>query len=183
VQLLFEGEGVTLNTKDNEGRTPLRWATRIVRGDIVNMLLEHEGVAPNTVDKDGQTPLSWAAKRGHTCVVKMLRERYHVSQGVAHLIGQTTLIPPPKNNIGKLQSGDSKNLGSIPQSAGSNSSTDPFPADPSKSSQHLSKRIGGSWHLRQKPLARRTLSLLATLCRGTKPRPQAAPSLMPGPVV
>ena len=48
IKLLLEQEGVTPNTTDKEGRTPLSWAAEKGHDDIVKMLLGREDITPET---------------------------------------------------------------------------------------------------------------------------------------
>lgn len=77
IKLLLE-KGADLESKDNDGRTPLSWAAR--NGQMVVMvLLKEVKVDVNAKYKYGQTPLSlgagiehWAFEIGHWAVVRML---------------------------------------------------------------------------------------------------------------
>src|SRR5205823_2412928 len=73
VKLLVE-KGADLETKDNDGRTPLSW-TAGHRNEAVAKLLIEKGAELETKDNDGRTPSSWAAKHGFEAVVKLLVEK------------------------------------------------------------------------------------------------------------
>jgi ankyrin repeat protein len=66
VGLLLANDGVDPDSKDNNGRTLLSWATtRYWNNVVVELLLVKEGVNPDSKDNDGPTPLSWAAGKWH----------------------------------------------------------------------------------------------------------------------
>src|SRR3990167_2712905 len=56
---------------DDDGNTPLLWASRSGRLDIVKELL-HADADPNIADRRGRTPLFWAARGGYWEVVEEL---------------------------------------------------------------------------------------------------------------
>ena len=58
VKILLE-KRANPDSKDNNGQTPLSWATSNRHDAIVEMLLER-GADPNTKDNKDRTPLSWA---------------------------------------------------------------------------------------------------------------------------
>ena len=73
VKLLLE-IGAELETKDDNGQTPLSYAAGNGHEVVVKLLLE-KGAELDTKSKYGQTPLSWAAGNGHEAVVKLLLEK------------------------------------------------------------------------------------------------------------
>ena len=60
------------NIKDNNGRTPLLWASYHGYLDIVKCLIEEGKADPNIRDKYGETPLYVASKNGYFDIVKCL---------------------------------------------------------------------------------------------------------------
>ncbi|MEB3221739.1 MAG: ankyrin repeat domain-containing protein, partial [Candidatus Sericytochromatia bacterium] len=73
VRSLVEG-GANVNWRDEEGYTPLTWASQHGHTTVVDFLLSRfAGVNPS--DKTGYTPLMWAAQEGHAGVVELLLRR------------------------------------------------------------------------------------------------------------
>ena len=64
-------EGAEIDKRDDEGQTPLLWATREGYESIVKILLA-TGANPNSSDHKGQTPLFWAAHKGYESIVTIL---------------------------------------------------------------------------------------------------------------
>ncbi|KAK7270235.1 hypothetical protein RIF29_23237 [Crotalaria pallida] len=64
-------EGASLNTRDQNGWTPLHWAAFKGRIKSLKVLLEH-GAEVDAVDGDGYTPLHSAAHAGHLQVALLL---------------------------------------------------------------------------------------------------------------
>jgi len=69
VELLLAA-GAEPSARDFDGRTPLVWAARSGRADMVKLLLDH-GVSRN--DRAAASALVVAGRRGYPEVVKMLR--------------------------------------------------------------------------------------------------------------
>ena len=59
------------NTPDEDGITPIHWATIKQYTKIVN-ILAHLSDDPNSPDKNGKTPIHEAASRGNSKIVKIL---------------------------------------------------------------------------------------------------------------
>ncbi|KAK4206585.1 hypothetical protein QBC37DRAFT_356693 [Rhypophila decipiens] len=72
VQQLLEA-GAEVDAKDNDGRTPLHWASEQDHSTVVQQLLE-AGAEVDAKDNDGRTPLHWASAKGHGTVVQQLLE-------------------------------------------------------------------------------------------------------------
>ena len=73
VKLLLEAKP-EVDSKDDDGRTPLSWAAENGHEGIVKLLLEAKANINSKDDFGGQTPLSWAAENGNKDVVKLLLE-------------------------------------------------------------------------------------------------------------
>ena len=61
-----------VNHRDSAGLTPLMWAARQGREEVVKLLLEQRHTQPDVRDtRYGRTALSWAAEGGHDGVVRL----------------------------------------------------------------------------------------------------------------
>jgi ankyrin repeat protein len=58
-----------VESKDEDGRTPLSLAAEKGHESVIKQLIER-GADLESKDKYGLTPLSWAAENGHEAVVK-----------------------------------------------------------------------------------------------------------------
>jgi len=63
--------GADVNAKDNNGRTPLRWAASEGHADVARLLVD-AGADVNAKDNNGWTPLRWAASEGHADAARLL---------------------------------------------------------------------------------------------------------------
>jgi len=72
--------------------TPLQWAAKHGRLNIVRYLVEHGGVDKDKADGDGSTPLYWAASNGHLDVVRYLAGQAKADKDKSDRIGWTPLI-------------------------------------------------------------------------------------------
>jgi len=70
VKLLLDRKA-DIDTKADNGMTPLAWAAQQGHEEIVRLLLE-EGADPSLKDDEDSTPLLWAACRGKDAVVEQL---------------------------------------------------------------------------------------------------------------
>jgi hypothetical protein len=61
-----------INSRDNDGRTPLLWAAARGHEAVVRLLLDTGKADIDSKDRAGLTPLWWAAARGHEAIVKVL---------------------------------------------------------------------------------------------------------------
>jgi len=74
VKLLLKTGKVDVDSKNNNGRTPLSWAAENGHEAVVKLLLETGKVDVDSKnDYYGRTPLSWAAENGHEAMVKLLQ--------------------------------------------------------------------------------------------------------------
>jgi ankyrin repeat protein len=87
----LEMDKVDVDSKDEDGRTPLSWAARNGHEAVVKMLLNTGRVDIDVRDRDGRTPLSWAARNGHEAVVKILLDTGKVDVDVRNRNGWTPL--------------------------------------------------------------------------------------------
>lgn len=75
VMRLFIEAGADLDAKDEEFySTPLGWASRWGRADMVTLLLERGARTNLCDDLSWATPLAWATKKGHAEIERQLRE-------------------------------------------------------------------------------------------------------------
>ncbi len=72
-KLLLATDGVEVESKENDGLTPMQRAAQNGYEAILQLLLER-GAELDSRDREQQTPLSWAAQNGHAAVVKLLLE-------------------------------------------------------------------------------------------------------------
>ncbi|PUU72718.1 ankyrin repeat-containing domain protein [Tuber borchii] len=157
VKMLLKRKDVSPDTADKDGRTPpwyiksqnqsflrsrnlLRSRSRNLRG----LFWEREHVAPDTTGKGGQAPPPCAEERRPVGVVGMLPERCTVGQDtvVTDLTDQTALTQTSQTQHGAAIKQGLKDQDSVPQAAGSSSSTDLPPSCVPRAIQHPSKRIG-----------------------------------------
>jgi ankyrin repeat protein len=71
VKLLLENDGVDLNFKDTDGRTPLLYAVARGHEAVVQLLLK-KGADVESKSRSGRT-LSWAAAMRHNAMVALLQ--------------------------------------------------------------------------------------------------------------
>ncbi len=83
--------GASVNSVDEEGRTPLHVAIRHNQIDIVKMLIAIQDINVNIADKNGMTPLIEAAQLGHDELIKLLCTIAHINVNVAGKCGRNAL--------------------------------------------------------------------------------------------
>ena len=72
VKLLLAAEGIDVNQADNDGWTPLYWASGNGHVEVVKLLLAAPGIDVNKGANSGRTPLFTASWDGRAEVVKLL---------------------------------------------------------------------------------------------------------------
>jgi ankyrin repeat protein len=72
VKVLVEA-GAPMNSKSDEGWTPLTWAAKGGHDTVIEYLISQK-VDVNVGDKDGYTALDWAKNEGYPKVVDMLKK-------------------------------------------------------------------------------------------------------------
>ena len=71
-----------VNQQDSMGLTPLMWAARHGREEVVKLLLRQKHTRPDMRDmEDGRTALAWAAGSGHEGVVKLFLDPLFANPG------------------------------------------------------------------------------------------------------
>ncbi|KAL7274607.1 hypothetical protein RUND412_002487 [Rhizina undulata] len=80
-----------INSRNEDGRTPLWIAAYEGHEAILKLFLEKEGVDINCRNKNGRTPLFVAAFKGHKAAVKLLLENEVVDINSEDDYGQTPL--------------------------------------------------------------------------------------------
>ena len=89
MKALIETEGCDINQGDWRGFTPLIWAAREGKEEVVRLLLPRIDVNHNQPSNEGQTPLWMASLKGHSGVVRLLLASDHVDPNKADRHGQT----------------------------------------------------------------------------------------------
>jgi ankyrin repeat protein len=72
LKLLLATDGVDPGSRDDEGRTPLSWATEHGDEETVKLLLARDCVDP---DSGGRSPLFYALYKKHEATARLLRQR------------------------------------------------------------------------------------------------------------
>lgn len=72
--LRYIGDGVSVNLRDSEGRTPLHWAVDRGHLDVVELLISSNADV-NAQDEDGQTPLHYAVVCEREAIAELLVKR------------------------------------------------------------------------------------------------------------
>ncbi|MDB5099882.1 MAG: ankra2 [Cyanobacteria bacterium RYN_339] len=81
--------GANLNVRDEEGYTPLTWASQHGNTRVADYLIAH-GANLNPLDRGGYTPLMWACQEGHFSTVALLLEK-GANPWVRNWRGQTAI--------------------------------------------------------------------------------------------
>ena len=83
-----------VNQRDSAGLTPLIWAARYGREEVVELLLQHKHTQPDIPDtRYSRTALSWAAGSGHEGVVRLLLgQRFANPRGISQRWGSTRRV-------------------------------------------------------------------------------------------
>ena len=91
---MIKSDGVDINARDNEGKTPLMWAAQNGEEDAVRLLIKRDGVDIGATDNEGETALSLAVEGVKTCpgwkrrkyraIVRLLNARCDVRAGGSH---------------------------------------------------------------------------------------------------
>ncbi|KAL6701117.1 putative kinesin [Trichoderma pleuroticola] len=81
--------GVSVNIKEESGRTPLSWAAGNGNDSALRLILDKDAVV-DFQDNSGRTPLSWAAGNGHDSTLRLLLGRRAVNNSQDHS-GRTPL--------------------------------------------------------------------------------------------
>lgn len=96
MQLLIGRDDVNVDSKDNEGRTPLSVAAEEGYEDIVQLLTGRDDVDVDSEDKHGRTPLSHVVYNRKVDIVRLLLNRKDVKLDLKDSDGKT-LLPYPDN--------------------------------------------------------------------------------------
>ena len=83
-------DNISLNMKDEYGRTPLSYAADKGHNTFIQILLEARADT-ELKDRDYRTPLSYSASNGHEDAMKMLLENSRVDLNSCDMQGQTPL--------------------------------------------------------------------------------------------
>lgn len=90
--LIEDGDtNIGVNSKDDDGRTPLSLAAKEGHEEVVRLLLKREDVNADPKDDCGRSPLSWAAQNGHESVVRLLVEQNDIDFNLKDEDGRTPL--------------------------------------------------------------------------------------------
>ncbi|XP_076285654.1 uncharacterized protein LOC143211676 [Lasioglossum baleicum] len=90
--------GVSINAKNNKGQTPLHYAAKSDKLEVVKYLIEEKGANVNVKDNNGQTPLHSAVDHGKLEVVRYLIEEKNANINVKDNNGQTPLHSAAKSD-------------------------------------------------------------------------------------
>ena len=91
MNLIFQSKYINPDKPDNNGQTPLSWATMNGHDGVVKLLLGRRDVSSDRPDNCGRTPLLWASQNGRDGVVKLLLELKDIYPDWRDYRGQTPL--------------------------------------------------------------------------------------------
>ena len=79
---LIRTKGCDVNERDSMGLTPLLWAAKYGREEVVKLLLQQKHTQPDMRDtRNGRTALSWAAGSGHQGTVRLFLDPPSINFG------------------------------------------------------------------------------------------------------
>jgi ankyrin repeat protein len=91
VKLLLDRGKVAVDSKNDNGQTPLSWAAARGHEAVVKLLLDTGKVDVDSKDTDGRTPLWCAVGKGHEAIVKLLLDTDKVYVDSKDTDGRTPL--------------------------------------------------------------------------------------------
>jgi ankyrin repeat protein len=94
---------VEVNSRDNDGRTPLSWAAQNRNTGAVQLFLQCDRVEVDSRDNAGRTPLSWAAAQSYNSdIVQLLLQSNRVEVNSRDNAGRTPLSWAAQNRDSKV---------------------------------------------------------------------------------
>jgi len=102
-----------VNQRDGAGLTPLMWAARYGREEVVKLLIQHKDIQPDMLDMiHDRTALSWAAGSGHEGVVRLFLGPLFINPGsigrkrgapgvMSILLGRKYVNPDGPDDVGR----------------------------------------------------------------------------------
>jgi ankyrin repeat protein len=95
---LLDSDKIDVDSKDDDGRTPLWWAAQNGHDEAILMFLLDTGkVDVDLKDKNGRTPLWCAAQNGHEAIVKLLVQTGKADMNLKDEYGRTPLCWAAQN--------------------------------------------------------------------------------------
>ncbi|XP_010242942.1 PREDICTED: protein ACCELERATED CELL DEATH 6 [Nelumbo nucifera] len=102
VNVLASGRKELINTKDDDGRTPLHYAATFGFADGALCLLREDTSAAYQKDNDGRFPIHMAASKGHTNIIRVLLGHCLESRELLNRNGQNALHVAAKSGKDQL---------------------------------------------------------------------------------